>query len=100
MTRLRKPRRNEVVKLMNATMIAMFLTGGIKHGLDIKKISAVMRNLGFKWKVRHGYDYFRVVEIPFDQQQNYLANDDDSDFNALDSESSQAADSEQLILPF
>ena len=100
MTRLRKPRRNEVVKLMNATMIAMFLTGGVKHGLDIKKISAVMRNLGFKWKVRHGYDYFRVVEIPFDQQQNYLANDDDYDFNTLDSESSQTTDSEQLILPF
>jgi hypothetical protein len=38
------------------------------------------------------------VEIPFDQQQNYIAINEDVEFS--NTESSQASDNEELALPF
>lgn len=70
--RLRKPRGNEAPKLMSATMIAMLLCGGINRGLNIHKISEAMRALKFSSRSKDGYEYFKVVEIPFDQQQDYI----------------------------
>jgi hypothetical protein len=39
-----------------------------------------------------------VVEIPFDQQQNYIATSEDVEFS--NTESSQASDNEELALHF
>ena len=95
-SRLRKPRGHETPKMMNATMIAMFLTGGVNHGLNIHKISEVMRSLKYASCSRGGYDYYRVVEIPFDQQQSYIAQHESEE---LEEENSEVVKSE-LDLPF
>jgi len=95
-SRLRKPVGNETCKLMNATMIAVFLTGGVNHGLNIHKISEVMRSLQFASRSRGGYDYFRVVEIPFEQQQGYIAQPEADVFSRENSE----AVKNELDLPF
>ena len=52
----------------------------------------------FRSVYRDGYELYIVVEIPYDQQQNYLASEDD-DKNVCTDETQQA-DSEQLELPF
>ena len=95
-SRLRKPRGNETCKLMNATMIAVSLTGGVNHGLNIHKVSEVMRSLKYASRSRGGYDYYRVVEIPFDQQQNHIAQSESEDIRE---ENSETANNE-LDLPF
>lgn len=95
-SRLRKPVGNETCKLMNATMIAVFLTGGVNHGLNVHKISEVMRSLQFASRSRGGYDYFRVVEIPFEQQQGYIAQPEADVFSRENSE----AVKNELDLPF
>lgn len=95
-SRLRKPRGNEVCKLMNASMIAVYLTGGVNHGLNIHKVSEVMRSLKYASRARGGYDYYRVVEIPFDQQQSYIAQ---SESEELKDENSETVNCE-LDLPF
>lgn len=82
-SRLRKPRGNEVCKLMNASMIAVYLTGGVNHGLNIHKVSEVMRSLKYASRARGGYDYYRVVEIPFDQQQSYIAQSESEELKIL-----------------
>jgi hypothetical protein len=96
-SRLRKPRGNESAKLMSASMIAVFLNGSPKHGLDVAKIGIIMRNLKYKWKMRHGYCYYHVVEIPYDQQQSYLAQDNEEVYN--DNNETQQLN-EELELPF
>ena len=96
-SRLRKPCGNEAAKLMSATMIATFLTGSVRGGLDVQKIGVIMHKLQYKFKIRHGYCYYRVVEIPYDQQQNYLALDDDYENND-NNENIQS--NEELELPF
>ena len=95
-SRLRKPRGNEACKLMNASMIAVYLTGGVNHGLNIHKVSEVMRSLKYVSRARGGYDYYRVVEIPFDQQQSYIAQ---SESEELKEENSETVNCE-LDLPF
>ena len=95
-SRLRKPRGNETCKLMNATMIAVSLTGGVNHGLNIHKVSEVMRSLKYASRSRGGYDYFRVVEIPFDQQQSHIAQSESEVFQEVNSE----AENSELDLPF
>jgi len=72
-SRLRKPRGHETCKLMSASMIAVLLCGGINRGLSIKKIAESMRALKFTSKTKDGYDYYRVIEIPFDQQQQHIS---------------------------
>lgn len=55
---------------------------GPHHGLSIKKIGQVMHQKQFRSVIRDGYELYLVVEIPYDQQQNYLS------------------DSQQFDLPF
>ena len=73
MCRLRKPVRNESCKRMSASMISQLLVGGPHHGLSIKKIGQVMHQKQFRSVIRDGYELYLVVEIPYDQQQNYLS---------------------------
>ena len=63
-------------------MISQLLVGGPHHGLSIKKIGQVMHQKQFRSVIRDGYELYLVVEIPYDQQQNYLS------------------DSQQFDLPF
>ncbi len=98
MCRLRKPMRNEPYKRMTASMIAQLLSGGVNRGLSIKKIGQVMHQKKFRSIIQKGYELYIVVEIPYDQQQNYLASEDD-DKNVCTDEPQQA-DSEQLELLF
>ena len=94
--RLRKPRGNEAVKLMNSTMIAMYLTGGhLSPSISIRKIGDIMRKLGYKWVHRRKGDFYRVVEIPWNETQNYLAATESDE-----PEEPQQPESEQLELPF
>ena len=72
-SRLRKPRGNESCHLMSASMIAILLCGGVNRGLNTHKISEAMRKLKFNSRIKDGYEYFKVVEIPFDQQQSHIA---------------------------
>ena len=71
-SRLRKPRGNESCHLMSASMIAVLLCGGVNRGLNTHKISEAMRKLKFNSRIKDGYEYFKVVEIPFDQQQSHI----------------------------
>ena len=71
-SRLRKPRGNETAKLMNASMIATLLCGGINRGISVHKIGEAMRAMKYSTKTVHGAEYYKVVEIPFDQQQDYI----------------------------
>ena len=48
---------------------------------------------------RSGYELFLVVEIPYDQQQNYLSLEKDESQN-LEEETPQTLDNQQLDLPF
>jgi hypothetical protein len=41
--------------------------------LNTHKISEAMRKLKFNSRIKDGYEYFKVVEIPFDQQQSHIA---------------------------
>lgn len=94
--RLRKPRGNEAVKLMSSTMIAMYLTGGhLSPSISVRKIGDLMRKLGYKWIHRRNGDYYRVVEIPWQETQYYLAQNE-----TTDSSEPQQSDIEQLELPF
>ena len=79
MSRLRKPHRHETPKLMNASMIAVLLSGGVNRGISIHKIGEVMRRLDFGVRRKRNGDYYRVVEIPYEQQQNYLASEEETE---------------------
>ncbi len=57
-----------------------------------------MHQKKFRSIIQKGYELYIVVEIPYDQQQNYLASEDD-DKNVCTDEPQQA-DSEQLELLF
>ncbi len=68
-------------------------------------IHQIIFNLRTKWnqtipqfasRSRGGYDYYRVVEIPFEQQQGYIAQ---SESDVLEQENSDAVNNE-LDLPF
>ena len=96
MCRLRKPKDNETFKRMTATMISQLLSGGVNHGLSIKKIGQVMHQKKFRSVIRDGYELYLVVEVPYDQQQNYLS----EDVNAHEEETIQLPEPEQLDLPF
>lgn len=41
--------------------------------MSIKKIGQVMHQKQFRSVIRDGYELYLVVEIPYDQQQNYLS---------------------------
>ena len=94
--RLRKPRGREIPKLMNSAMIAVYLAGGhLSPGISIRKIGDLMHKLGYQWVHRRDGNYYRVVEIPWNETQNYLATAESNG-----SEECQEPDNEQLELPF
>lgn len=97
-SRLRKPKGNESFKLMSATMISVFLTGGVNHGLNIHKISEALRGLKFRSCIRRGCEFYRVVEIPYDRQQDYLQLSSEGERCVADD--SQTFDYQKDTLPF
>ena len=54
-----------------------------------------MRKLGYQWVHRRDGNYYRVVEIPWNETQNYLATAESDE-----AEETQQTDNEQLELPF
>ena len=98
-TRLRKPQHNEACKLMNASMIALLIGGGhIGNTISLRKVSHIMKKHKFTTVHKNTGDYFRVVVIPYEQQQFYIENDqDDKNFNTSPL---QVTDYEQLDIPF
>lgn len=98
-TKLRKPRGREAYKLMNATMIALHIGGGhISQGISVRKIGGVMRRLKFGCIHRKSGNFYKVVEIPSDQQQKYIELFGDAENGGT--ESVQQPDAEQIDLPF
>lgn len=70
---LRKPVRNEAYKLMNATMIARYLGGGhLPPGISVSKIGKIMRYKNYRMETKHNTNFYRVVEINYQDQQRYL----------------------------
>ena len=57
-----------------------------------------MHQKQFRSVYRDGYELYLVVEIPYDQQQNYLSSEDDD--KRLYTNDLQQAEPEQLGLPF
>ena len=93
---MRKPRRGETFKRMNPGQIAMYLGGGhFSSAISPRKVGNIMRKLKWPFTHRADHDYYHVVEIPYDQRQNYLAEE-----NLVEPVVAQRADSEQLDLPF
>ena len=60
--------------------------------------SWVMHKLKFPSRFRNGCEYYRVVEIPWDQTQKYLASNEAGE--SIDEEASQHPEDEELVLPF
>lgn len=93
---MRKPRRDEPFKRMNPGQIAMYLGGGhYNPAINPRKVGNIMRKLKWPFTHRSDHDYYHVVEIPYDQRQNYLAYENVDEQVAV-----QQPDSEQLDLPF
>ena len=96
--RLRKPRGREPYQLMSSEMINQFLNYGRHTQLfSNRKIGDVMNRLGYKQDHKRTGNYYRVVEIPFDQQQVFIAEDHGGETFEL--EDPQESDSQQLELP-
>ncbi|MBR1410067.1 MAG: hypothetical protein IJ580_03095 [Prevotella sp.] len=97
--RLRKPRGNESYRLMSAEMINMFLNYGRHTTLfSNRRIGNIMLSLGFKYEHKRTGNYYKVVEIPYDQQQLYIA--EDCEREKPDDKEAQKPDYQQLTLPF
>ena len=96
--RFRKPRGREPYQLMSSEMINMHLNYG-RHSqmFSNRKIGDVMSRLGFKRDHKKSGYYYRVVEIPFDQQQAFIAEDNGG--QTFELEDPQESDSQQLELP-
>ena len=74
--RLRIPRDDEPVKLMNAAMVCQLLNGGhVGYPLSSRKVSVAMKRLGFESVHCMSGNFFRVFEIPYDQIQMRLVAD-------------------------
>ena len=98
-TCFRKPKGNESCKLMSASMIAIqILTGKVPTSAMIQKIGKLMHQKGYQAMHKNSGDYYKVVEIPFDQQQMYIAMEEE--IENVESKTSQISDPEELILPF
>ena len=96
--RLAKPRGNQPVKRMNATMIAIYLTGYLNAQLSIKKISQVMRLKKFRSTNIHGVEYFHVVEVQLAEVQSHIQLMEDT--LTSDDEDAQPSEPEQLPIVF
>lgn len=97
--RLRKPKGHESFQLMSSEMINQFLNYG-RHNSQFnnRKIGDIMVSRGFQSVHKKDGNFFKVVEIPFDMQQNYIAMDDY--FENKEPDDSQDTDNQQLELPF
>lgn len=97
--RLRKPKGHEKFQYMSSEMINQFLNYG-RHNSHFspRKIADIMINLGFDYIHKRAGNFFKVVEIPFDQQQLYIASED-NDFEFEEADEDEAADYQQLGLP-
>lgn len=74
--RLRKPRGREPYKLMSSEMINLHLNYG-RHTLlfSNRKIGDIMNKLNYQKVHKNTGDYYKVVEIPFEHQQTFIAED-------------------------
>lgn len=98
-TRYRKPKGNESSKLMNASMIAVQILGGrVPTSAMIRKVGMLMHKNKFKSIHKRTGDYYKVFEIPYEQQQNYIAMDEVLETD--EPETSQQSEPEELDLPF
>lgn len=97
--RLRKPKKNEKFQYMSSEMINQFLNyGRHNHHFSHRKIGDIMTNLEFECIHKRTGNYFKVVEIPLDQQQIYIASED-FDFEFEEADDDEAAEYQQLGLP-
>lgn len=93
---MRKPKRGEQFKRMNPGQICLYLSGGhITNSISSRKVGNIMRKLKWPFTHRSDHDYYHVVEIPFDQRQDYLASEWPEEQAAM-----QQPEAEQLDLPF
>lgn len=99
--RLRKPKKNEPFQLMSSEMINVFLNYGRHNNhFSHRKIGDIMTELGYECVHKRNGNFFKVVEIPVDQQQIYIASEDlDFEFEEEDDDNDKAADYQQLGLP-
>ena len=96
-TRLRPPRADEKITLMNAASIAQYINGGVVgRGLSTRKIGIIMQQLGFKKIHTMQGNFFEVFQIPADQIQATLAIDDEAE----GSPTTNAPAFEEASLPF
>ena len=96
--RLRKPKKNEKFQYMSSEMINQFLNyGRHNHHFSHRKIGDIMTNLEFECIHKRTGNYFKVVEIPLDQQQIYIASED-FDFEFEEADDDEAAEYQQLGL--
>ena len=96
--RLTKPRGKQPFKRMNATMIAIYLTGYLNAQLSVRKISEVMRMKKFHSTTSRGVEYFHVVEVQLMEVQNHIQLTEDT--LTPEDEDVQPSEPEQLPLIF
>ena len=98
-TRYRKPKGNETYKLMSASMIILqILSGRVPTTSMIQKIGKLMHQKNYDFIHKKSGEYYKVVEIPYEQQQIYIAMKDEIETNV--NTPPQLTDTEQLELPF
>ena len=97
--RLRKPKKHEPFQLMSSEMINLFLNYGRHNNhFSNRKIGEIMTELDFECIHKRTGNYFKVVEIPLDHQQVYIASED-FDFEFEEADDDEAAEYQQLGLP-
>ena len=97
--RLRKPKKHEPFQLMSSEMINLFLNYGRHNNhFSNRKIGEIMTGLDFECIHKRTGNYFKVVEIPLDHQQVYIASED-FDFEFEEADDDEAAEYQQLGLP-
>ena len=98
-TRYRKPKGNETYKLMSASMIILqILSGMVPTTSMIQKIGKLMHQKNYDFIHKKSGEYYKVVEIPYEQQQIYIAMKDEIETNG--NTPTQLTDTKQLELPF
>ena len=97
--RLRKPKKNEPYQLMSSQMINLFLNYGRHNNFfSNRKIGDIMIELGYESMHKRNGNFFKVVEIPLDHQQVYIASED-FNFEFKEADDDEAAEYQQLGLP-
>jgi len=97
--RLRKPMGMEPYKLMNAAMICIHINDGrVSNNFSLRKIGSIMHKLGFDSVHKTNGNYYKVVEIPYDQQQKHINDHGGSEDNF--NKTAELPNTEELELPF